>query len=45
MGAGLALESKNRYPSMYADYFQRYNRKEVEVAKPYLYKSANLRWF
>ncbi len=37
MGAGIALEFKERFPDMYEDYVKRCNRSEVKLGKPYLY--------
>ncbi len=39
MGAGIALEFKNRFPKMYADYEQRCERKDVLIGRPYLWES------
>ncbi len=39
MGKGIALEFKNRFPDMYADYIQRCQRGEVKPGIPYLYKT------
>lgn len=39
MGKGIALEFKNRFPDMYADYVQRCQRGEVKPGVPYLYKT------
>lgn len=38
MGAGLALEFKLRYPTMYADYLGRCQKNEVRLGEPYLYR-------
>lgn len=38
MGKGIALEFKNRFPDMYADYVQRCQRSDVKPGVPYLYK-------
>ena len=37
MGAGIALEFKERFPDMYEDYVKRCNRGEVKLGRPYLY--------
>ena len=37
MGAGIALEFKNRYPDMYKDYYHRCMREEFKIGEPYLY--------
>lgn len=37
MGKGVALEFKNRFPSMAKDYVARCDRKEVRLGEPYLY--------
>ena len=39
MGKGIALEFKQRYPVMFADYAARCARKEVRPGVPYLYTS------
>jgi len=39
MGKGLALEFKNRYPAMFQDYKKRCKKNQVELGKPYLWKS------
>ncbi len=39
MGKGIALEFKNRFPEMYADYIERCNRGEVKPGLPYLYRT------
>ncbi|MDI6732455.1 MAG: macro domain-containing protein [Planctomycetota bacterium] len=44
MGKGLALEFKSRFPDMFKDYEARCARKEVELGKPYLYKSLIPPW-
>lgn len=38
MGKGVALEFKRRFPSMFEDYLDRCNRKQVRLGKPYLYQ-------
>jgi O-acetyl-ADP-ribose deacetylase (regulator of RNase III)/uncharacterized protein YwgA len=44
MGKGIALQFKKKFPEMYKDYVARCERKEVELGKPYLYKSLVLPW-
>jgi len=44
MGKGIALEFKNRFPDMFKDYLMRCNRKQVQLGKPYLYKSLVQPW-
>lgn len=39
MGKGIALEFKNKFPEMFAEYAARCERKEVKPGIPYLYKS------
>jgi O-acetyl-ADP-ribose deacetylase (regulator of RNase III)/uncharacterized protein YwgA len=39
MGKGIALEFKNRFPEMYADYLGRCKRGEVKPGLPYIYRS------
>ena len=39
MGAGLALEFKNNFPDMYADYSIRCSDKKVVIGQPYLWES------
>lgn len=39
MGKGIALEFKNRFPDMFADYVKRCERKEVKPGIPYLYRA------
>lgn len=39
MGRGLALEFKQAYPVMFADYEQKCRKKEVKIGIPYLFKS------
>ena len=39
MGAGLALEFKNNFPDMYADYSIRCSDKKVIIGQPYLWES------
>jgi O-acetyl-ADP-ribose deacetylase (regulator of RNase III)/uncharacterized protein YwgA len=44
MGKGIALEFKNRYPEMFADYAARCERGGVKLGKPYLFKVSPNRW-
>jgi O-acetyl-ADP-ribose deacetylase (regulator of RNase III) len=44
MGAGIALEFKNRFPEMYRDYVARCNRREVKLGEPYLFKNRDSQW-
>jgi O-acetyl-ADP-ribose deacetylase (regulator of RNase III)/uncharacterized protein YwgA len=44
MGKGVALEFKNRFPEMFADYAARCERGEVKLGKPYLFKASPGRW-
>ncbi len=44
MGKGVALEFKNRFPDMFQDYSLRCKRKEVQLGRPYLYKSLLPPW-
>lgn len=44
MGKGIALGFKKRFPEMYKDYVDRCKRNEVELGKPYLYKSLITPW-
>jgi O-acetyl-ADP-ribose deacetylase (regulator of RNase III) len=37
MGAGIALEFKRRFPTMFADYRGRCRRGEVRLGRPYLW--------
>jgi O-acetyl-ADP-ribose deacetylase (regulator of RNase III) len=37
MGKGIALEFRERYPEMYADYVARCERGEVKLGQPYLF--------
>lgn len=39
MGKGIALEFKNRFPDMFADYTKRCERGEVKPGVPYLYRA------
>lgn len=44
MGAGIALEFKLRYPKMFEDYVRRYERKEVRIGEPYLFREYGYPW-
>lgn len=44
MGAGIALEFKRRFPSMFEDYRARCRRGEVRLGKPYLFRPARPPW-
>jgi O-acetyl-ADP-ribose deacetylase (regulator of RNase III)/uncharacterized protein YwgA len=44
MGKGVALEFKNRFPSMFEDYVRRCAAGEVQLGKPYLYSSLMPPW-
>jgi len=44
MGKGLALQFKKMFPDMFKDYFERCQRKEVKLGKPYLYKRLISPW-
>ena len=44
MGKGIALEFKKRFPDMFRDYEARCRRGEVQLGRPYLYKSLVLPW-
>jgi len=39
MGKGIAQEFKKRYPEMFKDYNDRCTREEVQLGKPYIFKS------
>jgi O-acetyl-ADP-ribose deacetylase (regulator of RNase III)/uncharacterized protein YwgA len=39
MGKGIALEFRRRFPDMYEDYVMRCERGEVQLGRPYLYRS------
>ncbi len=41
MGAGLALEYKNRYPQMFADYKKRCQLGEIKPGQPYLWEDEH----
>lgn len=40
MGKGVALEFKKRFPSLFEDYAERCERKQVKLGEPYLYRGA-----
>lgn len=44
MGKGIALEFKQRFPEMFADYEARCRRGEVKLGRPYLYKGLFPPW-
>ncbi|OPY10424.1 MAG: Macro domain protein [Syntrophus sp. PtaB.Bin138] len=44
MGKGLALQFKKRFPAMYMDYVQQCDRGEVQLGRPYLFKSLVPPW-
>jgi O-acetyl-ADP-ribose deacetylase (regulator of RNase III)/uncharacterized protein YwgA len=44
MGKGIALQFKNRYPDMYADYVERCDRDEVKLGEPYIYRERLYPW-
>ncbi|HEY5639477.1 MAG TPA: macro domain-containing protein, partial [Dehalococcoidia bacterium] len=44
MGRGVALEFRKRFPDMYRDYVERCGRGEVQLGKPYLFKSLIPPW-
>lgn len=44
MGKGVALEFKNRFPDMYADYLVRCNAHQVKLGKPYLFRRLVPPW-
>src|SRR6266581_1022868 len=44
MGKGIALEFKKRFPDMYEDYVKRCKTGQVQVEKPYLYRSLLPPW-
>jgi uncharacterized protein YwgA/O-acetyl-ADP-ribose deacetylase (regulator of RNase III) len=44
MGAGIALEFKKRFPSMYEDYVQRCETGQVRLGQPYLYRRVTEPW-
>ena len=41
MGKGVAQEFKKRYPSMFEDYAERCERKQVRLGEPYLYRDRS----
>lgn len=44
MGKGIALEFKQRFPDMFADYVARCQRGEVRLGRPYLFKRLLPPW-
>ena len=44
MGKGIALQFKERFPDMFADYQARCSRGEVQLGKPYLFKRLLTPW-
>lgn len=44
MGKGIALGFKQRFPEMYEDYRGRCDRGEVQLGRPYLFKSKSHKW-
>ena len=44
MGKGIALGFKKRFPDMYRDYVRRCENREVELGKPYLFRSLTPPW-
>lgn len=44
MGKGIALEFKNRFPDMYEDYVKRCKAGQVQLGRPYLYRSLLPPW-
>jgi O-acetyl-ADP-ribose deacetylase (regulator of RNase III) len=44
MGKGIALEFKNRFPAMYEDYVKLCKAGQVQLGKPYLYRSLLPPW-
>ena len=44
MGKGIALEFKNRFPDMFADYVARCEVKQVKLGVPYLYRRLLTPW-
>ncbi len=44
MGKGIALQFKERFPEMFADYQARCARGEVQLGKPYLFKRLLTPW-
>jgi len=44
MGKGIALEFKNRFPDMFADYVARCEAKQVKLGQPYLYRRLLTPW-
>lgn len=44
MGKGIALEFKQRFPEMYADYVERCQRQAVKLGEPYVYRTLFPPW-
>lgn len=44
MGKGIALQFKERFPAMFADYVARCDRGEVKLGEPYIFKSTSGPW-
>lgn len=44
MGKGIALGFKRRFPDMYKDYVRRCESRQVELGKPYLFRSLTAPW-
>ncbi len=44
MGKGVALEFKKRFPGMFKDYVERCEKGQVQLGKPYLYRSLLPPW-
>ncbi len=44
MGKGIALEFKNQFPEMHADYVERCKAGRVKLGEPYLFNSSKLPW-
>ena len=44
MGKGIALGFKKRFPDMYKDYVRRCENRDLELGRPYLFKSLMPPW-
>lgn len=44
MGKGIALQFRNRFPDMYEDYVRRCKAGEVNLGRPYVFRSPLLPW-
>ena len=44
MGTGIALAFKKRFPEMFEDYAKRCEAGEIELGRPYVYKSLVGPW-